>query len=170
MRTQILVGNFLTARERLSEGGWVAVSKQLAEEQHASVGQILKLPTPTGVDSFRIAALTTNFGWPGGAILMSTTDYSRLWATHAPSAFAIGLTPGTNIARARRAVASSLGANSGLEAITAATWSERFGTLASECLSQLGDISDLLVLAAIPAMTAALGSNIWQRRVSLAEL
>jgi ABC-type lipoprotein release transport system permease subunit len=63
-----------------------------------------------------------------------------------------------------------LGANSGLEVITAATWSERFDILAGEGLSQLGDISGLLVLAAILAMAAALGSSIWQRRVSLAEL
>jgi putative ABC transport system permease protein len=170
LRTQILAGDFSTARERLSEGGWVAVSKQLAEEQHAGVGQTLKLPTPTGIASFGIAALTTNFGWPGGAVLMSTTDYSRLWATHAPSALAVDFTTGTNIAQARRMVAASLGANSSLEAITAATWSERFDALAGEGLSQLGDISDLLVLAAVLAMAAALGSNIWQRRISLAEL
>jgi putative ABC transport system permease protein len=170
LRTQILAGGFSTAREQLSEGGWVAVSKQLAEEQHTGVGQTLELPTPTGIASFRIAALTTNFGWPGGAVLMSTTDYSRLWATHAPSALAVDFTPGTDITQARRAVAASLGANSGLEAITAASWSERFDSLAGEGLSQLGDISDLLVLAAVLAMAAALGSNIWQRRMSLAEL
>jgi putative ABC transport system permease protein len=170
LRTQILTGDFETARTRLSQGGWVAISKQIAEEQQSHVGQTLNLPTPTGTASFRIAALTTNFGWPGGAILMSTTDYSRLWATAAPSALAVNFTPGTNIARARQEIAASLGTHSGLEAITAATWSERFDTLAGEGLSQLGDISGLLIIAAILAMAAALGSSIWQRRASLAEL
>jgi putative ABC transport system permease protein len=170
LRTQMLAGDYQTARRRLGEVGWVAISKQAAEEQHAGVGQLLKLPTPTGIALFRIAALTTNFGWPGGAVLMSTSDYSRLWSTHAPSALAVGFAPGTNLAQARRAVAASLGANSGLEAIPAATWSKRFDTLAGEGLSQLGDISSLLVLATILAMAAALGSSIWQRRVSLAEL
>jgi putative ABC transport system permease protein len=170
LRTQILAGNFSDARDRLREGGWVAISKQIAEEQHVHIGQALKLPTPSGTSSFRVAALTTNFGWPGGAILMSTTDYRRLWETHAPSALAVDFTPGTNIAQARYAVAASLGAGSGLEAITAGTWSERFDTLAGEGLGQLGDISTLLILAAILAMAAALGSSIWQRRASLAEL
>jgi putative ABC transport system permease protein len=170
LRTQILVGNASTARERLREGGWVAISRQIAEEQHAGIGQTLEVPTPTGAASLKVAALTTNFGWPGGAILMSTTDYARLWATHAPSALAVDFAQSTNVAQARRAVAAALGANSGLEAITAATWSERFDTLAGEGLGQLGDISDLLVLAAILAMAAALGSSIWQRRGSLAEL
>lgn len=170
LRTQILVGDYATARKRLREGGWVAVSKQVAEEQHVHIGQTLVLPTPTGTSTFRLAALTTNFGWPGGAVLMNTTDYSHLWATDAPSALAVSVTPGTNIGQARRAIALSLGKRSGLEAITAATWSQRFDTLAGEGLGQLGDISTLLILAAIMAMTAALGSNIWQRRVSLAEL
>jgi putative ABC transport system permease protein len=170
LRTQILAGDFATARERLSEGGWVAISKQIADEQHAHVGQAIGLPTPSGTASFRVAALTTNFGWPGGAILMSTTDYSRLWATRAPSALAVDFAPGADIARAQREVAASLGANSGLEAIAAGTWSERFDALAGEGLSQLGDISALLVVAAILAMAAALGSSIWQRRPSLAEL
>lgn len=170
LRSQILSGDFSTARKRLREGGWVAVSKQIAEEQHVHVGQTLKLPTPTGASYLRIAALTTNFGWPGGAVLMSTINDSRLWATHAPSALAVDFAPGVNIANARRVVAASLGTRSGLEAITAATWSERFDTLAGEGLGQLGDITTLLVLAAILAMAAALGSNIWQRRVSLAEL
>ncbi len=41
---------------------------------------------------------------------------------------------------------------------------------ASEGLSQLGDIATLLVIAAILAMIAALGSSIWQARISLAGL
>jgi putative ABC transport system permease protein len=170
LRTQMVAGSPSLAVRRLREGGWVAVSRQIAEEQHAQIGQFLRLPTPTGTSSLRLAALTTNFGWPGGAILMSTDDYSRLWATRAPSALAVDFTPGTDVERARQEVARALGARSGLEAITAATWSERFDRLAGEGLGQLGDISTLLVLAAILAMAAALGSSIWQRRVALAEL
>jgi len=170
LRTQILSGDFASSRQRLAEGGWVAVSKQIAEEQHVRLGGVLALPTPTGAARLRLAALTTNFGWPGGAVLMNSSDYSRRWATQAPSALAISLAPGTDVASAQRAIARSLGAHSGLETITAATWSNRFDTLAGEGLAQLGDISTLLILAAIMAMTAALGSNIWQRRASLAEL
>jgi putative ABC transport system permease protein len=170
LRTQIVAGSFTYAYERLRERGWIAVSKQVADEHHVHIGQTLQLPTPAGISSFRLAALTTNFGWPGGAVLMNTGDYSRLWETHVPSAFAVDFAPGTNIAQARQAVVASLGPNSGLEAITAATWSNRFDTLAGEGLRQLGDISTLLVLAAILALAAALGSSIWQRRTSLAEL
>jgi putative ABC transport system permease protein len=63
-----------------------------------------------------------------------------------------------------------LGAGSGLEAITAETWVNRFDTLAGQGLSRLGDISTLLLLAAIMAMAAALASHIWQQRASMASL
>lgn len=170
LRTQILAGNFTAAQRHLREGGWATVSRQIAEEQGVGVGQTIQLPTPTGLAHFRLAALTTNFGWPGGAIVLSTTDYSRSWATHLPSALAIHLAPGTSIAHARQRIATVTGPHSGLEVITAATWRERFDRLAGEGLKQLGDISVLLIFAAILAMAAALGSSIWQRRASLAAL
>lgn len=170
LRTQTVVGDVAAAQQRLTEAGWITVSQQIAEEQHTGVGKTIELPTPTGVVPFRIAALTTNFGWPGGAVLMNTTDYRRLWATSAPTALTVDLLPGTSLARTQGAILASLGAGSGLEAITAATWRTRFDSLAGEGLAQLGDISTLLIIAAILAMAAALGSSIWQRRVSLAEL
>jgi putative ABC transport system permease protein len=43
-------------------------------------------------------------------------------------------------------------------------------TLTKEGLSRLGEISTLLIAAAILAMAAALGSSMWQRRASLAGL
>lgn len=170
LRRELVAGNLASTLKRLSEGGWVTASKQVAEEQHTHLGETLQLPTPTGIAHFRLAALTTNFGWPGGSIVMNTSDYSRLWATHEPTALAIDFKPGTNIESARRAVAATLGASTGLEAITAATWRERYNTLAGEGLSQLSETSTLLILAAILAMAAALGSGIWQRRLSLADL
>ncbi len=170
LRSQLIAGNFDAALKHLAAGGWVAVSSQLAREQHVGLGQTLRLPTPTGIAPLRLAATTTNFGWPGGAVLMNTADYSRLWATRAPSALVVDLAAGTNVALARREIAAALGPDSGLEAIATGTWVDRFDTLAQEGLSRLGEISTLLVIAAILAMAAALGSHIWQQRTTLASL
>jgi putative ABC transport system permease protein len=170
LRSQIVAGSFASASGHLREGGWIAVSRQIAAEQNVALGQTLSLPSTTGTARFRLAALTTNFGWPGGAVLMSTADYRRHWATDDPSALAVDLAPGLDVERERHAIFASLGPDTGLEAITAATWQDRFNTLASEGLSQLAEIAVLLVIAAILAMSAALGSNIWQRRLSLAGL
>ncbi len=170
LRSQLISGNFTAALRHLGAGGWVAVSAQIAQEQRVALGQTLRLPTPTGTAHLRLAATTTNYGWPGGAVLVNSADYSRLWGTRTPSAIVVELAPRSNVALVQREIAVALGPDSGLEAVTAATWVNRFDRLAQEGLSRLGEISTLLVIAAIFAMAAALGSNIWQQRTSMASL
>jgi putative ABC transport system permease protein len=170
MNSQIIGGDATTAVARLDEGGWIAVSKQMADEQHVGVGDIFTLPTPAGDARFKIAATTTNFGWPPGALLMRAADYSHAWRTSAPTALGVDLMPGANVPAARSAIERELGPAGGLEVLTATERAAKFDALGSKGLSQLGEIATLLVLAAILAMAAALGSSIWQRRVSLAGL
>ncbi len=170
LTSQIVQGNAVTAEARLGQGGWIAVSKQIAEEQHVGLGGSLSLPTTTGIIKLRLAATTTNFGWTSGVVLMDINDYARFWGTTVPTALGINLIPGTPVGRALHEITVALGSQSGLEAVTAQTRAQRFDAIAAEGLGQLGDISKLLVAAAILALAAALGSSIWQRRRSLAEL
>ena len=170
MQSQIVGGNAAVASRRLGEGGWIAVSKQIAEAEHVGLGGLLTLPTPTGAARLRIAATTTNLTWPPGAIFMSTADYRHLWGTAAPSALGVDLRPGANAAAERRAIARALGPSSGLEVATAAGRQASIDTLAGEGLGQLQEISTLLLLAAILALAAAVTSAVWQRRPALAEL
>jgi ABC-type lipoprotein release transport system permease subunit len=112
----------------------------------------------------------TNLGWTAGALLMNTTDYTRLWSTHSSTALGVDLAPGTNLTTARRAVQQELGPTSGLEVISASTRAARFGAIAGEGLSRLAEISTLLMVAAVLALVAALASAIWERRSSLSGL
>ncbi len=86
--SQILVGSARQATDRVREGGWLVLSKAIAAEHHLHVGQSLRLPTPNPM-SFRIASLSTNLGWSSGAIVMSSSDYARAWASPDVSAYAI---------------------------------------------------------------------------------
>jgi putative ABC transport system permease protein len=167
---QIIEGNERTAAARIRRGGWAAVSQQLAAERHLHLGGTLTLPTPTGRLALRVAAMTTNFGWSPGAVVMSTSDYRRAWSSRSPSALGIQLTPGTDPSRARAAISAALGPSNGLEVLTAKARAEKIVASASEGLGQLSDISTLLVLAAVLALFAALLASIWQRRASLADL
>jgi putative ABC transport system permease protein len=167
---QILDGTLTTAAARLREGGWLTVSAKLATEQHVNLGDSLTLPTPTGDRSFRIAATTTNFGWSPGSVVMSAGDYQHAWGTSAPSALGVDLDPGANPQGVRDAIERQLGPHSGLEVLTRDEREAKINATANEGLSQLGEISTLLLVAAILAMAAALGSSIWQRRTSLAGL
>jgi putative ABC transport system permease protein len=170
LANQTLQGGGAAAAARLGEGGWIAISKQLAEERHLGVGGTLALPTPTGIARLKIAATTTNLAWSPGAIFMSTADYTRLWAGATPTALAVTLAPGAGAARVQRLIERALGPASALQVTTAAAREASIDALTNEGLDQLGEISTLLLLAAILAMAAALTSAIWQRRAGLAGL
>jgi putative ABC transport system permease protein len=168
--SEIVRGGSAGALARLSEGGWIAVSQQIAEEHHTGVGGALTLPTPTGNDRFRIAATTTNLAWPPGVVFIGTRDYARAWETSAPTALGVELRPRANAAAARSAIAGALGPGSGLEVASAAAREASIDALTSEGLGQLREIAILLLVAAISAMAAALASSLWQRRAWVAGL
>jgi putative ABC transport system permease protein len=170
LRSQIIDGSATRAVSLLAGSGWITVSQQLAAEHHVAPGGALVLPTPSGAVRFRVAATTTNLAWSPGVIFIGAGDYQRLWRTRAPTAFGVDLAPGANVAAGRSAVARALGAASGLEVSTAAAREARINKLTGEGLSRLGEISTLLVVAAILTMAAALGSSVWQRRRTLAGL
>jgi putative ABC transport system permease protein len=101
---------------------------------------------------------------------MSSADYTKLWGTTLPTALGVEVAPGMSVARVLRAIQAVLGATSSLRVTTARARESSIDALTSEGLGQLGEISTLLLLAAILAMAAALTSAIWQRRASLAGL
>ena len=166
--SQVTGGNATQAITRLGNGGWIAVSEQIAEEKHVGIGGTLTLPTPTGEASFKVAATSTNLAWPPGVIFMSTADYSHFWASGAPTALGVQLAPGADEAQVKRTIAAALGSSSGLEVATAAEREASIDALAGEGLGQLGEISTLLLFAAIFALATAGTSAVWQRRPSLA--
>ncbi len=168
--SQIVSGNRARVNARLGQGGWVVVSAQIAAEHHTGVGGRILLPTADGTRAFRIAAESTNLAWPPGAIFIGAADYARFWKASSPSTLAVALTAGARAPTVRAAIARALGHASGLEVSLASRRAARIDGLASEGLGQLGEISTLLLLAAVAAMAAALTSTVWQRRSSLAGL
>jgi putative ABC transport system permease protein len=153
--------------------GWIVLSRQIASEHHLKVGAIVRLPTPTGLVALRLAGASTNFGWPTGVIFMSTTDYTKAFATSAITTLGVNLKSYTtinNINKYKDEIERQLGPKSGLEVITPSTRAARIEASGSEGLGQLSEIATLLLAATIVAMVAALGSSIWQQRASLAAL
>jgi len=169
--SQLVRGRLETATERLRAGGWVALSDQLANARGVDVGDAIAIPTPTGEARFRVAATTTNLGWSPGTIVMGAADYRRAWGTAAPSALEVDLAADADPARVRAAVERAVGgAAGGLRVQTAAERAAQIDASARQGLARLGQISALLLIAAVLAMAAAMGAAIWQRRRSLAAL
>lgn len=168
--SQLVAGDAGRATARLRGGGWVAVSAALARDRGVGVGDALALPTPTGERSYRVAATTTNLGWAPGALIVSRRDYERDWASATPSALEVDVSAGTSPDRARAAIERALGPGSGLRVQTASERAELIDASARQGLKRLGEISHLLLAAAVLAMAAAMGAAIWQRRAALAAL
>jgi putative ABC transport system permease protein len=160
---QIVSGNALLAARRLRVGDWAVLSQALAAEHHLHIGQAFVLPAPHPT-MLRVAGLSTNLGWPPGAIVLNATDYARAWGSSDPSAYEIQTTPGVPAATVRSLVRRALGSETGLTVETSTEREHRHYALAAQSLSRLTQIRILVIIAAILAVAGAIGSMLWQRR------
>ncbi len=171
---QIVQGDPRQAAARVRAGGWVVLSRALAEEHHLHIGQAFTLPSPDP-RRFRVAALSTNLSWEPGAIVMNASDYARAWGSADATAYAVtlnpGVTPNQGAREIERALAGGRGPNRfGLAVQTAAQHAARQSALSRVALARLTQIAALIPLAAVLAMAAAMGALVWQRRPRLAKL
>ncbi len=167
--SQILAGEVDRAEQHVKAGGWVVLSRALAEERHLKIGATLTLPSPVPT-RMRVAALSTNVGWPPGAMIMNAEDYARAWGSSAASAFNVLLNPGFSQALALRELRGALGGFGGLTVESADSHGARQRALSRQGLTRLSQIASLILVGAVLAMAAALGSMVWQRRPALARL
>jgi putative ABC transport system permease protein len=160
---QLVSGAGPLVAARVRQGGWAVLSQALAAEYDLHVGGTFTLPSPRPM-SLRIAALSSNLGWPPGAIIMSSNDYAHAWASHDPSGYQIQTLPSTSPAAIRRLVQHTLGSETGLVVETSAEREQRHYALANQGLSRLTQIRLLVLIAAVLAVTGAIGALLWQRR------
>jgi putative ABC transport system permease protein len=165
--SQLVKGDLASATARLRDGGWVVLSERLASEHHLRIGQAFQLPGPRPI-TVRIAALTTNLGWPPGAMVMNSGDYARAWASGEPSAYEIQLSPGASPSAVKRRVQDVLGPKAALIAETAAERMTLHHGTTRQGLARLTEIRILVLIAAVLAVAGAMVALIWQRREMVA--
>lgn len=165
--SQVIRGDPTIARSRLLRGGWIAVSRTLADERKLGVGgsMVLESPVPT---RFRVAAIVTNLGWAPGAIIMNPDDYARAWGSGDVSAYQVMLQGGVPVSTGMREVQAALRSRSDLVVQTAERHRQNDISAQREGLARLTQIAALVLIAAALAMAAAMGAMIWQRRPRLA--
>jgi putative ABC transport system permease protein len=168
--SQLLHGNPGTASALIRHGGWAAVASGFAAERRLHVGSAFALPTPSGPEPLRVAAITTNTGWAPGVLTLNLNDYRRWWRTNRPTALEVLLAPGVSPVAVRTRIQQALAARPGLRVETFAQRSASFQGSAREGLRTLGQISTLLLISAALAVAAVLSASIWQRRARLASL
>jgi putative ABC transport system permease protein len=166
---QLVAGNFSYATSNVRDGWWAVLSQALASENHLRVGDTFTVPSPQPV-TFRLAALSTNLGWPPGAMILSATAYARAWGSPAPSAYEVQTGPGFSSDAVRGEIQRTLGPLTGLSVETSAERERRHYALASQGLSRLTQIKVLMLIAGVLAVAGAMGSLIWQRRERVAAI
>jgi putative ABC transport system permease protein len=162
-RDQVRTGDAALLDERIRAGGWVALSTRVASDLGVSPGDRVVLPTPVPV-SLEVAAVTTNMGWPPGAIVLNADDYARLWGSDAVSALHATLSPGTSADDGAEALQAALGPQSGLDVQSARSRERDQREASREGLVRLSQIAALVLVSAMIAMAAAMAGLIWQRR------
>lgn len=145
------------------------LSEAIADELNVRVGDSVALPTPVPT-RFRVAGISTNLGWPPGAILLNAADYARAWASETPSALHLRVRHGTSPATVATAVDRILAPTVPVEVETREQRSDRHREASREGLNRLTHIKLLVLGSAMLAMAAAMGGMIWQRRADLARL
>lgn len=164
---QLSTGNVAEANAHLRSHGWAVVSEAIAHELHLHIGEAFTLPSPYPA-TFRLAGLSTNGGWPPGAIVINAEDYAHAWGSSAASALNIDVAPGVSLARARAQVIGALGPASGLAVQSAGEREQEWKTISRQGLARLTQIATLVLIAAILAMAGVMASMIWQRRERIA--
>ena len=166
---QLLHGSLALADARVRAGGWAVVSEAIASEHNLRIGSAFTLASPVPT-RLRVAALSTNVGWPPGAIMINAEDYARAWGSTDASAYEIAVLPGRAVAAVQAEVRRALGPASGLAVETRAEREQAQRAASRQGLSRLSQISTLVLIAAVLAMAAAMGYMVWQRRARLARL
>ncbi len=160
---QLTEGNILQANARLRGHGWAVLSEAIAHEMHLHIGESFTLPSPHPT-TLRLAGLSTNGGWPPGAIVINAEDYARAWGSNAASALNVQVAPNRAPTEARLQIIRALGPGSGLAVQTAAEREAQWIRLSSQGLARLTQIKTIVLIAAILAMGFVMVSLIWQRR------
>ncbi len=167
--SQLVTGNLALANARLRAGGWAVISKTLATEHHLRIGQSFVLPAPREA-AFRVAALTTNLGWPPGAIILNGEDYARAWGSPDPSAYNVILRTGASPTDVRTEIQGVLGPSSGLAVETTTQREQSQRAAGRQGLDRLSQIALLVLVAGALATATVMGATIWQRRRRFARM
>jgi putative ABC transport system permease protein len=167
--SQIEQGDRSTVGDRVRSGGWVALSEAVAKEYAVGVGDRVVLPTPSPTP-MRVAAVTTNLGWPPGAIVLNADDYAQAWGSTATSALHVDVDSGASAGEVVAAIRTSIGPQTPLRVETRVDRRDRHFAAARQGLSRLTQISVLVLISAILAMATAMAGMIWQRRPAVARL
>ena len=165
---QILHGDFGNARDS-RQGGRATILKGSPPNNTCMWATASRCP-PIGRLPLRVAAITTNLGWPAGAVTLASTDYTRGWQSTDPTALEVNFRPGVSLAAGKHTIQAALGPHTGLLVQTVEERDAQADSDLRQGLEFARPDSTLLLITGALAVAASLGAAIWQRRARLAAM
>ncbi|MFB3060149.1 MAG: ABC transporter permease [Candidatus Binatia bacterium] len=89
-------GEMTKALSQMAEGEGVLVSESFKARFGKGKGDVVELPTPSGIQPFMVLGVYVDYSSDSGSVLIDRALYKRLWNDHLVDAFDLWLTPGTD--------------------------------------------------------------------------
>ncbi len=151
-------------------GTGAIVSENFVRLHGASFGQMLEIPSPSGILRLRIAGVVRDFTDQQGAIMISRDLYVRNWNDTTVSSFGIRVVPGVNELSVRQRILDALGAKQHLFVMTNAEVRSYISKLTDQWFGLTYVQIAVAVLVAILGIVNALTVSITDRRRELGVL
>lgn len=107
-RHEFLEGDERSMREGLTREGKCAVSDNFSRRYHVRVGDLIEVPTPSGLAGFPVAAVFRDFTSDRGSIFVDRATFVSFWKDDRVDTYDISLSPGADAGAVRDAVRSRL--------------------------------------------------------------
>ncbi|HXI29102.1 MAG TPA: FtsX-like permease family protein [Vicinamibacterales bacterium] len=101
---QPVEGNAEEMYARTAAGEGVMVSDNLAKLQDLHTGQIIEIPSPTGLITLPIAGIVVDYSDQQGTILMDRSLFIKHWNDDSVDIFRVYVTRGANVAEVRQRI------------------------------------------------------------------
>ncbi|HEY7291310.1 MAG TPA: FtsX-like permease family protein [Vicinamibacterales bacterium] len=103
-RRDPVAGNADDMYRRTAAGEGFMVSENLAQLQHLKLGEILELPTPSGLLRLPIVGIVVDYSDQQGTILMDRSAFIKYWHDDSVNVFRVYVTSGTRVADVRQRI------------------------------------------------------------------
>jgi putative ABC transport system permease protein len=103
-RREPVAGNAEEMYRKTAAGEGVMVSDNLAQLQHLELGEMLEVPTPSGLLRLPIVGIVVDYSDQQGTILMDRSVFVKYWHDDSVNAFRVYLEPGARVADVRRRI------------------------------------------------------------------
>ncbi len=151
--------------DKILAGRGVLASENMARRYGVSAGQVLSLPTPTGVLRLPVLAVVPDFVSDRGSVLLSRDLLARRWNDQLVNYIALNAAGGASIGALRRAVGNALEAERGnLTQFDPSVFRSRIDGAIAKAFADVQSLKALVLIVTLAGILDLLVSNVLDRR------